>query len=157
MLDNLEELAIAIHKLYNEKKLEKVPHQPLEWPNFSDLPEFLKYSNLRQARSIADKLSLMGWAMRTKGSNGKVVSAMSPDVIETLAMFEHEAWVTERLSNGWVYGTQRNADEKISPYLIPYDQLSEEIKDLDRDTIRNIPILLDMIGMAIYVMETPSP
>lgn len=156
LLDNLEKLAIAIHKLYNEKKLEKAPDEPLEWPNFSDLPESLKYSNLRQARSITDKLKLMGWEMRPKGSTGKIVNTMQDNIVETLAIFEHEAWVSERLSSGWKYGPIRNADEKISPYLIPYNQLSEEVKDLDRDTIRNIPILLDMIGMAIYRMESQS-
>jgi hypothetical protein len=33
---------------------------------------------------------------------------------------------------------------------VPYDALSEEIKELDRDTIRNIPELLSMIGMAVH-------
>jgi hypothetical protein len=156
LLDNLEKLAIAIHKFYNEKKLEKAPDQPLEWPNFSDLPESLKYSNLRQARSITDKLKLMGWEMRPKGSTGNVVNQIKDDIVETLAIFEHEAWMAERLSTGWNYGPVRNADEKTSPYLVPYNQLTEEIKDLDRDTIRNIPILLDMIGMGIFQMESQS-
>ena len=156
LLDNLEKLAIVIHLLFNQKQLERRPNEPLLYPHFSDLPDSLKFSNLRQARSIADKLNLMGWEMRPKGSTGKVVNQIQGDLIETLAIFEHEAWVAERLSNGWIYGQVRNADEKISPYLVPYNQLSEEVKDLDRDTIRNIPILLEMIDMAIYAMESPS-
>ena len=43
-----------------------------------------------------------------------------------------------------------NTIEKISPYLIPYDQLSEIVKEQDRDVIRSIPELLDRIGMAVY-------
>lgn len=156
LLDNLEKLAIVIHLLFNQKQFERRPNEPLLYPHFSDLPDSLKFSNLRQARSIADKLNLMGWEMRPKGSTGKVVNQIQGDLIETLAIFEHEAWVAERLSNGWIYGQVRNADEKISPYLVPYNQLSEEVKDLDRDTIRNIPILLEMIDMAIYAMESPS-
>ena len=156
LLDNLEKLAIVIHAMFNQKQLERRPNEPLLYPHFSDLPDSLKFSNLRQARSIADKLNLMGWEMRPKGSTGKVVNQIQGDLIETLAIFEHEAWVAERLSNGWIYGQVRNADEKISPYLVPYNQLSEEVKDLDRDTIRNIPILLEMIDMAIYAMESPS-
>lgn len=156
LLDNLEKLAIVIHALFNQKQLERHPNETLLYPRFSDLSDSLKYSNLRQARSIADKLNLMGWEMRPKGSIGKVVNQIQGDLLEKLAIFEHEAWVAERLSNGWIYGPVRNADEKISPYLVPYDQLSEEVKDLDRDTIRNIPILLEMIGMAIYAMESPS-
>ena len=30
-------------------------------------------------------------------------------------------------------------EKKISPYLVPYDELSEEIEDHDRDTVRNTP------------------
>jgi hypothetical protein len=71
--------------------------------------------------------------------------------VEALAVFEHDDWVKERTLSGWVYGETKDAEKKISPYLVPYEELSEEIKELDRDTIRNLPELLDMIGMAAYV------
>ena len=151
LLDNLEKLAIAIHELFNQKQLERHPEKPLAYPQFSDLPDTLKYSNLRQARSIADKLELMGWEMHPKGSEGKVIVEISDDIMETLAIFEHHEWVRERVDSGWVYGEVKNAEKKISPYLVPYGELPEEIKDHDRDTIRNIPDLLGMIGMAAYV------
>ena len=44
LLDNLEEIAIAIHESYNQKQLERFPDQPLKYPRFSDLPYSLKYS-----------------------------------------------------------------------------------------------------------------
>ena len=66
-----------------------------------------------------------------------------------MAELEHEAWMEERLSRGWKLG-ERNAENKTSPYLVPYDQLSEEIKDYDRDAIRNIPALAERGGMAVY-------
>ena len=75
-------------------------------------------------------------------------------IVELLAMFEHKEWVRERVSSGWLYGETKNIEMKTSPYLVPYAELSEEIKDLDRDTIRNIPELLRRIGMAAYVKET---
>ena len=154
LLDNLEKLAIAIHKLYNQQKLEQNPHKPLEWPNFSDLPDSLKYSNLRQARSIMDKIQLMGWEILPGDARGKKIETIDKNIIETLAEYEHESWVDERASTGWVYGPKKDVAKKISPYLIPYSELTEEIKELDRDTIRNIPDLLEMIGMAIFEMES---
>ena len=153
LLNKLEELAIAIHDLYNQKQLERHPNKPLSYPQFSDLPDTLKYSNLRQARGITNKLELMGWEIRPKGTEGEIILEISEDIVETLAKFEHEEWVQERVENGWSYGDVKDDDKKISPYLVPYDQLNEEIKNLDRDTIRNIPILLDMVGMAIYMKE----
>lgn len=50
----------------------------------------------------------------------------------------------------------KDAARKITPYLVPYDQLSEEIKEKDRDVIRNIPALLERIGMAANPKE-PVP
>lgn len=153
LLDNLEKLAIAIHKHYNQIQLKQHPDKPLEWPAFSDLPDTLKYSNLRQARSIVDKLQYMGWTIHPISAQGKKIDKISDDIIETLAVLEHEAWMAERISSGWVYGKERNADEKTSPYLVPYDELDNEIKDLDRNTIQIIPDLLEMIGMAIFEIE----
>ena len=150
LLDNLEKLAIAIHALFNQKQLERYPDMPLAYPRFTDLPDTLKYSNLRQARSIADKLELMGWEMRPIGSVGEKVEKISEDDIESLSIFEHDAWVNERIGTGWVYGEVKDIEKKISPYILPYDELPEEIKELDRDTIRNIPELLERIGMNIY-------
>ncbi len=150
LLLSLERLAVAIHELFNQKQLERYPDKPLAYPRFADLPDSLKYSNLRQARSITDKLRRMGWEMRPKGSAGKAIEEIPGDAVEALAVFEHEEWVNERAASGWVYGEKKDVDKKISPYIVPYNALTEEIKDLDRDTIRNIPLLLDMIGMGIY-------
>lgn len=153
LLDNLEKLAIAIHEMSNQKQQQRYPDRPLAYPHFADLPDTLKYSNLRQARDIADKLKLMGWEMRPQESGGRAINVISEDAVEFLAVHEHEEWVKERLSTGWAYGTQKNVEEKISPYLVPYRELNEDIKELDRDTVRNIPALLTMIDMGIFVRE----
>ena len=154
LLDNLEKLAIANHELYNQKQVERHPDEPISYPRFSDLPDTLKYSNLRQARSIAEILELMGWEMRPQGSAGEVVPEITNEIVEMLAMHEHSAWVQERIGSGWVYGEIKDVENKTSPYLVPFEELTEEVKDLDRDSIRNIPVLLDLIGMSIYVRNS---
>ena len=151
LLDTLENLAIAIHHLYNQKQLELFPDKPLAYPNFSDLPDGLKYSNLRQARSIVDKLELMGWEMRPIGGEGEVITKIPDELVEILAIIEHDDWVKERTDAGWKYGVAKSVKRKITPYLVPYEELDENIKENDRDAIRNIPLLLEKIGMAIYV------
>jgi len=105
---------------------------------------------LRQARGIEKKLDLMGWEIRPAGSAGDVISEISDEVVEVLAKFEHDEWMRERIGYGWTLGETKDNEKKTSPYLVPYDELSEEIKDLDRDTIRNIPDLLAKISMAVY-------
>ncbi len=156
LLQNLEKLAMAIHALYNEKQLERYPEKPLEYPRFADLPDSVKYSNLRQARGITDKLNLLGWTMVSVNAPGKAMESVPAEVVEDLAIMEHEAWVRERLESGWSYATEKNVEQKLTPYLIPYEQLSGEIKELDRDTIRNIPALLKMIGMKAVQREVKA-
>ena len=150
LLEHLEKLAIAIHELYNQKQLERHPDKPLAYPRFSDLSASLQYSNLRQARDIAQKIERMGWTIRPQGSAGERIDEIPKNVVEALAEYEHEEWMKERIESGWTYGPARDAEKKISPYILAYDELSEEIKELDRDTIRNIPKLLCMVGFAVY-------
>ena len=148
LLRDLELLAIAIHARYNEKQLIDHPERPLAYPDFSTLPDDLKYSNLRQAQGIYDKLEMIGCELRPKGGKGAIRS-FTPEQVERLAVHEHEQWMAERLARGWTLG-ERDMEHKRSPYLVPYDELTEEIKDYDRDAVRNIPALCDRIGMAIY-------
>jgi len=156
LLGNLEKLAIAIHELFNQKQLERNPDKPLEYPNFSNLPDSMKYSNLRQARDISDKLDLMSWEMRPQGSRGVIIKEIPDAVIEKLAVYEHDKWMRERLASGWTYDAVKNVQEKTSPYLVPFNELSEPIKDQDRDVIHSIPVLLGRIGMAIYKKDSSS-
>ena len=145
LMENIERLAIAIHMNYNEKRLKDYPNETLAYPQFSSLPDDMKYSNMRQAIGIYDKLALINCSLETKA--GKEYK-LSEQEIEMLAEAEHDDWVRERMSQGWTFG-EKDVENKKTPYLIPYKELSEEIKDYDRNVIRNIPIYADMLGLEI--------
>lgn len=53
---------------------------------------------------------------------------------EKLAENIHEIWALQRMKEGWTYGKERNDVKKEHPNLVPYEQLSEEDKDYDRNT-----------------------
>ncbi|MBR2668086.1 MAG: hypothetical protein IKD96_08035 [Oscillospiraceae bacterium] len=148
LVENIEALAKAIHADYNAKQLARHPGTPLTYPDWASLPDTLKYSNVRQAQSIVEKLRLIG--CRVDVASGEPEYMLTGGDVERLARAEHELWVEERLKNGWRYGPEKNVDGRISPYLVPYDLLTEEIKELDRDTIRNIRPLLASVGLAVY-------
>lgn len=153
LIENLEKIAIAIHELYNQYQLEKYPEKPLEYPQFSDLPDSLKYSNIRQARSIAKKIKMAGWEIGPKVKEGLEVKEIPEEIVELLAMSEHEDWMHERYNSGFVFGTEKDSENKVSPYLIPYSLLPEEIKEYDRNAVRNLPKLLNMVGLAIFIKK----
>jgi hypothetical protein len=57
------------------------------------------------------------------------------DKIEALARNNHEVWARARIDEGWKYGPERNDARKEHPGLVPYEQLSEAEKEIDRGTV----------------------
>lgn len=152
LLENLEKLARRIHENYNKAQLERHPDKPLEYPDWDSLTASLKYSNIRQARVMFDKLTACGYVAAPAGAPGEI-DGFTPEQVEALARDEHDSWVAERQESGWQYAPVKDAEKKLSPYLIPYDQLTEEVKELDRDAVRNVFPLLHEIGLGVYRAE----
>ena len=144
LLENVENLAIAIHSQYNDEQLACHPDKPLQYPSFSDLPLDLQYSNIRQAMSIFERVRTVGYQISDK-PNGVTIKEFPSDVIELLARKEHEEWMAKKVESGWRLG-ERNDECKTTPFLLPYDELPEDAKALCRTSVRNIPILLERIG-----------
>jgi hypothetical protein len=66
-----------------------------------------------------------------------------------MAEMEHERWVAERLLDGWLIG-EKDHEKKTSPYLVPWNNLSEDVKDYDRETVRELPNFLAKAKFEIY-------
>jgi hypothetical protein len=63
-------------------------------------------------------------------------------LVERLAEQVHDGWACQRLKQGWTHGPARNDATKQHPNLVPYPQLTEGDKNLDRqaavETLRAI-------------------
>lgn len=145
----LEKLARMIFQEYNVRQLERHPDRELAYPTWESLPDDLKNSNIRQARTITDKLKLIGCTAMPRGSGCNRVSSFTDEEIERMAEAEHNFWIEERLSQGWKYGEVKDVEKKVSPYLVPYEQLDEEVKQLDRDAVMNMIPLLESVGFEV--------
>ncbi|MBN2851120.1 MAG: hypothetical protein JXQ23_00130 [Clostridia bacterium] len=154
IIDNIEMLAKTIHEEHNKKQIENYPDKPLEYPTWESLPDMLKYSNVRQVKSIVEKVRLLHCYISDKDESGIKVTEFTNEEIEYLSKYEHASWVRERLEHGWKYDTIRDNEKKTTPYLVPYNELSEEIKELDRNTIRHIIPLLNSIDLHVYRQTT---
>jgi len=117
--------------------------------DWQELPVDLMHSNLRQADNILDKLSEIGCTVHRPSDRNIELFEFSAEEIESLAEMEHGSWNVERLMKGWRWGPVKDADKKISPYLIKWDELPEDVKDWDRDAVRSIPGLLAAVGLEI--------
>ncbi len=121
-----------------------------DYERFEDQPQDLQDSNYAQARAIVDKVDRLGYRMvpLEMCSPAERVTKIPEREVEYLAYVEHRRWVDERLKAGWKPGP-RNAEQKTTPYLVPYDELSEEVKDYDRQPVRDIIPILEDIGLAL--------
>ena len=151
-----EILARAIHEEYLNAQFEK--GETLEsnpsLVSWDELPETLKDSNRRQADFLGVKLGVIGcYIIPMTDWNAEPIEFNSEE-IEKMAKMEHEDWVEERQKDGWKYtpGPKDIKKKKISS-LIPWEELSEEEKEKDRNPVRNIPGFLAKAGFQIYRRE----
>ncbi len=76
-------------------------------------------------------------------------------LIEQIAKNVHEVWAQGRMSQGWVYGKERNDALKQHPCLVPYEELTEIEKAYDRSTALATLKLISKLGFKI-TKEQPN-
>ncbi|CAI5734479.1 unnamed protein product [Hyaloperonospora brassicae] len=72
---------------------------------------------------------------------------------ELLSQHAHEVWSVGRIEQGWRWGPQRDNDLKLHPDLVPYEALTEQDKQYDRDTSMSALKVITALG---YVLEPPA-
>lgn len=104
-------------------------------------------ADIEQALGFSVKIAIAGLALTTN-SDDECASIPEGDV-ELLAEFEHQRWCRNRRERGWRYGTERDNDQLLHPDMVPWSELSERSKDLDRGPVRDIPDVLAQQGFAL--------
>lgn len=74
-------------------------------------------------------------------------------LVEQIARNVHEVWAQKRLSQGWTLGPERSDKLKTHPSLRPYDELSEQEKDYDRNTAIGTLRMVMKLGFSIQKNE----
>ena len=68
---------------------------------------------------------------------------------EEIAKNVHEVWAEGRMKDGWTYGKERDDVQKHHPCLVPYEELSENEKEYDRNTSQETLKLIMKLGFKI--------
>ena len=117
--------------------------------DWGKLASDLRDSNVQQAGDIFEKLQRIGCTMRQVTDRDIAVMTFTSDEVELMAEMEHARWNVERLTKGWRLGKERDVTKKISPYLVSWAELPEDVKEWDRETVRKIPEFLATVGLEI--------
>lgn len=103
-------------------------------------------TNRAYCESIGDfsQIPWGGAADWQKDSSIKGVK-FSLDNPAALASAQHEAWLKDKISDGWKYGEVKNPDKKEHPCCVPYEELpiEQRVKDaLFIGVVRAMKVLL---------------
>ena len=113
--DLLDRAAQAVHVRYLEDNRHVQPDPSmLPWEK---LREDFKDSNRHQAAYAEAILRKAGYGIRPAQGEG-ASPEFTDEEVELMAEMEHGRWVVERLQEGWRYGSRRDPEKKVSPYLV---------------------------------------
>lgn len=143
----IELLARAIHAAYVRDQTGRTATRALR--DWDELPESTKEANRAQAADVGTKLAGVGCRIQAWTDWTGEGIAFAPAEVETMAELEHERWCRERRAEGWSAGPTRDDERKVTPFLVDWDQLPEEVKDYDRNAVRALPKLLTFAGYEI--------
>jgi hypothetical protein len=144
-----ERVARAIHENYRRDQAGRKPAGDPALAPWGELPEQLRDSNRDQADHIVEKLEAIGCTVEPARDGAAAPFSFTQAEIERLAELEHDRWVAERRAAGWTQGVERDVANKVTPYLVSWDELSEEVREWDREPVRRIPELLAGVGLEI--------
>lgn len=120
---------------------------------WQELTTDLQDANRHQAADIDVKLAAVGCVrLPLAKRRSDPLHGFTDAEVELLAELEHERWITDRTAAGYVHGPVRSdgPDAKTHPDLVPWDRLNEQTRELDRQTVAQIPAFLARVGFGVY-------
>ena len=152
----LEPAAMFIHDEYIKKQI----------PSYENLQPWEKLK-LTYRRSCFHQAAFAETNLRLSGLD--VINASTEEIpadlrimatneqIEQMAIREHGRWCTERLRQGWRYAAESDKAKLLHKDLVPWEELTEEIRQYDRDAVLNYPVTLLRAGLTIRSPGNKAP
>jgi hypothetical protein len=157
ILSGMNELiARALHEEYvrQQKSFGHTPQTKPAISSWNELEEQYKESNRRQAYHVGVKLRAIGCGVTLLTDWDAELIKFTPLEVETMAEIEHIRWKKVMEDAGWKYGPIRDDDKKIHPSMIPWEELTEADKEINRNFIRKLPHILAQVDLQIYRLQS---
>jgi hypothetical protein len=153
LAERIEGLARAIHEEFlAARKTDGSAAKRQDDPALAEwelLREDFRESNRQQADHMGIKLRAIGCRIAPAAAADAAVDAFTAEEVEILAELEHRRWNAGRWLSGWRYGKQTDKARRIHNCLVPWKELTEAIKEYDRETVRKMPQWLADAGMKV--------
>lgn len=147
-----------LHGDYGRAQLEmpdRLHPSVLPWDLLDDA---YRSSSIQQARTLHSILAHEGFSIVLELDPREAIRLGVPDPehpgrprpnpefeaeLDRMARLEHARWNAERLAMGWTHGPARDRTAKISPHLVPFDELPPDVQGYDYMPFLNVNALLE--------------
>ncbi len=148
-------LAPVIHEDWMSRLREEERRTNKNAVPWAELSADVRDSNVAAALRIPFILELAGLALEEGVGDSPDFDAAVETHMETMAAAEHGGWEEQRRMDGWTYSARRVDEALRHDLLRPYDSLTDEEKEKDRNTIRRYPEYARLAGFRI-VRKAPD-
>lgn len=140
--EQIDDLASQLHASYVSRERKKGVSGPAvtEWKK---LDETYRAASRAQADHVLVKLR--GAGLHAEPGAGQAGPALDKNLMEELAIQEHDRWSRERRLAGWIHAHKRDNEKLHHPDLVPYDRLDEDGRSKDRGAV--LHLVEDLAGL----------
>jgi hypothetical protein len=160
MIDDglIEEIAQRVHARYLERLTPAEINLPANRP-WHELSIQQQAMGRQQARENVVRVFRLGLQIvRSAPDEAKLVRGFDENIVEELAYAEHDRWSRQKYAQGYRYGPERRDDAtpKTHPDLLAWGDLSEHVREKDREPIREIIPGLEAVGLFVVRARAAS-
>ncbi len=163
MGDEVERNAQIAHERGRESRLAELSLMPdqdeakkerenPELAPWEELEEAYKESYRSRIRYLGEHL--MAWHVNiglrpvVENTQDAITELYGPN-LEELARIDHDRWMRDKQADGWRLG-KFDREMKLTPELVPYDDLDKDTQEQIRRSLRSVPSWLREIGYELY-------
>lgn len=118
-------------------------------PAWSELSDEEREAAREAADGLSDALEENGFELLPLRHWGAPTATFTPQETRRLAERDHHRWRARRGADGWRYGTVRDAREKVTPQLVPWEELKPEWQQYNLTRIEAMPTILARTGLEV--------
>lgn len=100
--------------------------------------------------------SVPRWHEASEEHRASIIRGVKVALGGTTPEQQHEAWMADKIRDGWIYGPTKNATAKTHPCLVPYAALPAEQRTKDSLYIGVVRGMAASLGMVVHYPALPD-
>lgn len=145
--EDVERVAREVHELLRGSLDGGSPYRAQA---YADLDGHIKEANRQQVLRAPALLAELGYRVeQDDGLTATPAFDLTEEEIERASIAEHEGWMRQKISAGYRFGPVRDDLTRKHPYLVPWEELTDSVRDLDRQRVRLLPWIARELGLRV--------